>query len=120
MTSMLDSLNIDGSNIVWSDHPSGSKRRGVFFYFKESLPIRIFKITPITECLVLEMLFNKLVIKSSQEFAQFEILSSHLLNDITSKKLFFSIILDDFSASSKCSWSLDKQIKEGDSLFLIS
>ena len=52
-----------------------------------------------TQCLVSEMLYNnKLVIvsviyrspsQSSQEFAQFEM----LLNDMTSKKLFFSIIL---------------------------
>ena len=51
-----------------------------------------------TECLVLEMLYNnKLVIvsviyrspsQSSQEFAQFEMLSSQLLNDIASKKTF--------------------------------
>ena len=36
------------------------------------------------------------------------------------KKPFFSIILGDFNARSKCWWSLDKQSKEGDSLFLIS
>ena len=78
-----------------------------------------------TECLVLEMLCNnKLVIvsviyrspsQSSQEFAQFEMLFSQLLNDITSKKPFFSIILGDFNARSKCWWTLDKQSKEGDS-----
>ena len=64
VSSTLDSLNIDGYNIVRSDHPSGSKRGGVCCYFKESLPIRILKITPMTECLVLEMLYNKLVIVS--------------------------------------------------------
>ena len=58
--------------------------------------------------------------QSSQEFAQFEMLFSQLLNDITSKKPFLSVILGDFSARSKCWWSLDKQSKEGDSLFLIS
>ena len=36
------------------------------------------------------------------------------------KTLFSPIILGDFSARSKCWWSLDKQSKEGDSLFLIS
>ena len=75
------------------------------------------------------MLHNKLVIvsvvyrspsQSSQEFAQFEMLFSQLLNDITSKRPFFSIILGDFNARSKCWWSLDKQSKEDDSLFLIS
>ena len=79
-------------NIVRSDHISGSKKGGVCCYFKESLPIRILKITPMIECLVLEMLYNnKLVIvsviyrspsQSSQEFARFEMLFSQLLNDI--------------------------------------
>ena len=63
VSSTLDSLNIDGSNIVQSDHPSGSKRGGVCCYFKECLPISILKITRMTECLVLKMLYNsKLVI----------------------------------------------------------
>ena len=63
--STLDSVNIDGYNIVRSDHPGGSKRGAVCCYFKESLPIRILKITPMTECLVLELLCNnKLVIIS--------------------------------------------------------
>ena len=66
---------------------------------------------------------NKLVIASvihrslsqfSQEFAQFEMLFSQLLNDITSKKPFFSIILGDFNSRSKYWWSLDKQSKEGE------
>ena len=86
-SSTLDSLNIDGYNIVQSDHPSSSKREGVCCYFKESLLIRILKITSITECLVLEMLYNKLNIvsviyhspsQSSQEFAQFKMLFSQL------------------------------------------
>ena len=47
-------------------------------------------------------------------------LFSQLLDYITSKKPFFSIILGDFSARSKCWWSLDKQSKEVGSLFLIS
>ena len=75
------------------------------------------------------MLYNKLVIvsiiyhspsQSSREFAQFEMLFSELLNEIASKKPFFSIILGDFNARSKCWWSLDKWSKGGDSLFLIS
>ena len=47
----LASLNID------------SKRGGVSCYFIESHPIRNLKVTPMTQCLVLEMLYNnKLVI----------------------------------------------------------
>ena len=99
VSSTFNSLNIDGYNIVQSDHPSGLKRGGMCCYFQEGLPIRIMKMTPMTECLVLEMLYNnKLVIvfviycspsRFSQEFAQFEMLFSQLLNDITSKNPFF-------------------------------
>ena len=89
-SSTLDSLNIDGYNIVQSDHSSSSKRGEVCCCFKENLPIRILKITPMTQCLLLEMLCNnKLVIvsvmyrspsQSSQEFLQIEILfSQHLM-----------------------------------------
>ena len=62
------------------------------------------------ECLVLEMLYNnKLVIisliyrspsQSSEEFTQFEMLFSQILNDITSKKPFFSIFLGHFNERS--------------------
>ena len=58
--------------------------------------------------------------QSSQGFAQFEMFFSQLLNHITSKKPFFSIIIVDFNARSKCWWGLDKQSKGVDSLFLIS
>ena len=47
-------------------------------------------------------------------------LFSQLLNDIILKKTFFLIILGDFNARTRCWWSLYKQSKEGDSLFLIS
>ena len=100
---MLDSLSNDDYNIVSSDDPNGSIRGGVRCHFKESLPIRILKITPITECLVLEVLCNnKFIIvsaiyrspgQSSQELAQFEMLFSQILNEIASKKPLFSIIL---------------------------
>ena len=118
VNSTFDSVNIDCYNIVRWDQPNGSKRGGKCCYFKESLPIRILKITPMIECLVLEMLYNdKLVIvsaiyrspsQSSQEFAQFQMLFSHILNDIASKNPFLHIILGDFNARSKCWCILDK------------
>ena len=130
VSSRIDFRNIDGYKVVRSVHRSGSKRGGVCCYFKGSLPIRVLKITLITECLVLEMLYNnKLVIvfviyrsptQSSQEFVQLEMLFSKLLNDITSKKPFCYISLGDFNSRCKCWWSLDKQSKEGNSVFLIS
>ena len=59
------SLTIDGDNIVRSDLPRGLKREGVCCYFKGSPTIKMLKKTPMTEFLVLEMLYsNKLVIVS--------------------------------------------------------
>ena len=51
-SSTLDSLNIDGYNIVQSDHSSSSKRGEVCCGFKENLPIRTLKTTSMTECLL--------------------------------------------------------------------
>ena len=40
VSSTLDSPNIDGYNIVRSDHLSGSKRGGMCYYVKENLPVK--------------------------------------------------------------------------------
>ena len=63
------------------------------------------------KCLLSEMLHNTKLVnvsaiyrspsKSSQEFSQFEMVFSQLLNDIISKKSFFSIILGDLNVMSK-------------------
>ena len=80
MSSTLDSLNIDGYNIVRSDHPSGSKTGGVCCYFKESLPTRILKITPMPECLVLEMLYNNKLLSYPLSFVLLVSLLKNLHN----------------------------------------
>ena len=82
-----------------------------------------------TECLVLEMqYYNRLVIvpviycspnQPSQESSQFEMLISQILSDITSKNSLFSIIVEDFSAGTKCWWGLDTQSKESESELVV-
>ena len=39
-----DNLDIDGYNLVHSDHPSNTKRGGVCIYYRNYLPLRVIKI----------------------------------------------------------------------------
>ena len=62
-TSIPDSLlEIDGYNLIRSDHPNDIKRDGVCIYFKEILPVRVINIPYLKEALLLEMNYNKRVI----------------------------------------------------------
>ena len=58
-SSILDSLlEIDGYNLIRSDHPNDIKRGGVCIYFKEILPVRVINIPYLKEALLLEMNYN--------------------------------------------------------------
>ena len=58
-TSIPDSLlEIDGYNLIRSDHPNDIKRDGVCIYFKEILPVRVINIPYLKEALLLEMNYN--------------------------------------------------------------
>ena len=48
-------LMLDGYILIWSNHPSNTKRGGVCIYFKESLVVRLVEITSLPECLVCEV-----------------------------------------------------------------
>ena len=53
-----DSLFLNGYKLVRADNPSDLKRGGVCIYFKESLPIKVFNITNLHECLFCELFLN--------------------------------------------------------------
>ena len=58
-TSIPDSLlEIDGYNLIRSDHPNDIKRGGVCIHFKEILPVRVINIPYLKEALLLEMNYN--------------------------------------------------------------
>ena len=121
-SSILDSLlEIDGYDLIRSDHPNDIKRGGVCIYYKESLPVRAINIPYLKEELLLEMTYNnKKVIVSviyrspSQNNCEFD---SHLrsverfLSDI--KKPFLFVITGDFNARSSYLWSEDINTSEG-------
>ena len=58
-SSIPDSLlEIDGYNLIRSDHPNDIKRGGVCIYFKEILSVRVINISYLKEALLLEMNYN--------------------------------------------------------------
>ena len=89
-------VDIQGHNLVRADHPDNTKRGGVCFYYKESLPLRVTNLPYFKEALLLEMSFNKkrdrsVVYRSpSQNSNQFELFLSkleNLLSDINANRL---------------------------------
>ena len=48
-------LMLDGYNLIRSDHPSNTKRVGVWICYKESLAACLVDITFLPECLVCEV-----------------------------------------------------------------
>ena len=56
-----ENLNIPGYNLIRVDHLSNAKRGGVFIYFKESLPLRLYNVSYLNEYICFEiMISNKL------------------------------------------------------------
>ena len=53
-------LKLDGYNLIRADHPSNLKRGGVCIYYKVHLQLKIRNdISPLDECLVVEIKANK-------------------------------------------------------------
>ena len=52
-------LEIDGHNLIRSDHPNDIKRDEICIYFKEILPVRVINIPYLKEALLLEVDYNK-------------------------------------------------------------
>ena len=56
-----NNLNIEGYDVVRSDHPSNSRRGGLCIYYNQSLALKIFDIKYLQECIVFQILIaNKL------------------------------------------------------------
>ena len=99
-SSILDSLlEIDGYNLIRSDHPNDIKRDGVCVYFKEIFSVRVMNIPYLKETLLLEMNYNnKWVIVSiiyrspsqnNSEFNSFLGSVERLLSDIKKLNYFY-------------------------------
>ena len=53
-----ENLNIPGYNLIRADHLSNTKRGGVFIYFKESLPLRLYNVSYLNECICFEIMIS--------------------------------------------------------------
>ena len=108
------------------DHPSNSKRGGVYIFYKETLDARIVKSLSFNECIICEVSIQNskgyvgVVYRSpSQNIFKFEIFlskSGKVLSDTTWCNSLFSIILVDFNARSSVWWTRDKTTIEGTQL----
>ena len=106
-----------------ADHSSDNLRGGVCVYYKESLPIRLYNISYLQECIWFNlMISNKLCnIVSlyrtpSQNSDEFQNLINKLnltLESITKKKPFLTILLGDFNAKHKNWCSDDRPTQQG-------
>ena len=106
-------LNLDGYNLVRSDHPNNVKRGGVCVYIKNSLSTRICNISNLNECVVIELNINnkkgyiislyRSPSQSTDEFEEFLIRFDQTLHNICSLNPSFTMILGDFNAKST-SW----------------
>ena len=103
-----DRLSIPGYNMFRVDHPLDNQHKGLCVYCKESLPIRLYNISYIEECICFNfMISNKLCSivllyrSANQNSNEFENLFNNFnlnLESITKKKCFSIILLDHFHA----------------------
>ena len=105
-----ENLNIPGYNLIRVDHLSNDKRGGVFIYFKESLPLRLYNVSHLNECICFEiMISNKLCnfiplyrspSQSSDEFENFVYNLDLTFEALTQENPFLTVIIGDFNV--KC------------------
>ena len=101
-----DRLKIDGSNLIRSDHPIGSKKRGVCVYYKNRIPLIV-----LSNCLVTEIRLENencfltcLYRSPSQTQHKFENFCTNLdtlMDHINNELPFCSLIIGDLNA--RCS-----------------
>ena len=113
-----ENLNIPGCNLLRADRLSDTKRGGVCIYFKESLPIRLYNVSYLNECICVEiMISNKLCnfislyrspSQSSDEFENFSYNLDLTLEAFTQKNPFLTVIIGDFNVKFSNWCSTDK------------
>ena len=112
---------INGYNLIRADHPSNSKRGGVWIYYRESLAVQLVETNYLSQCLLCEVSINnkkgyvavlyRSPSQNSLEFDNFILKFEMMLSDINSSNHHFSIILGDFNARSN-NWWLLIQVKD--------
>ena len=121
-----DNLVISGYNLIRSDHPSNTKRGGVYLYYKNYLPLRVLNISYLKECLNFELKIGdksctfiaiyRFPNQSQNNFETFADNFEMMLETLAQKASFLTTIIGDFNAKS-CNWySHDKTNFEGSTI----
>ena len=105
-----ENLEIPGYNLVREDHPSNSKRGGVYGYYKSSLPFRVINVKYLQESISFELRiggkccrFGCLYRSPSQTQDEFETFLKNFeltLDKIHENNPFMTIVLGDFNVKS--------------------
>ena len=103
-------FNIPGYNISRPDHPSGNRRGGVCIYYKKSLPIKMLNINYLQECIYFDpKIGSKLCTivslyrstnQSADEFEKFLNKLNLIVESITQKNRFLTVVTGNFNARS--------------------
>ena len=122
-SSDLKELIINGFSLIRSDHPSDCKRGGVCVYYRSCLPIRILDISFLSECIILELLYdNKKFLfcslyrspsQTTEEFQEFLNNLENILINMYDSNPFSLTLLGDFNVRSANWWSGDITSNEG-------
>ena len=128
-SSVLDgdrSFELNGYNLIRADHPSNAKRGGVCIYYKESLGVRVVKLSNLSQCIMCEVSvqnckgYTGVVYRSPRqnniEFENFLSDFDELLSKTVSSNSLFTLILGDFNARSSSWWKEDRTTTEGSQL----
>ena len=115
--------NVSGYNLITADHLSNIQRGGVWIYFKESLPLRLYNVSYLDECICFKtMISNKLCNftslyrspgQSSDEFEDFVCNLDLMFYVLTQKNRFLTVITRDFNANINKWCSTNKTTPEG-------
>ena len=110
-----DSLVLNGYKLIRADNPTDFKRGGVCMHFKESLPIKVFNVTNLHDCLVCELFLNgrrsdleslyRSPSQSSHEYDHFIKTFEQLIVHLNSFIPHLLLIVGDFNARSSRWWS---------------
>ena len=104
-------LEISRYNLVHSDHPLNGKRGGVCIYYKNYLPLQIFSVNYLSECINFEIMignkicnFITLYRSPSQNQDDFQAFIDNLemnLETLTQRNPFLMVVIGDFKAKIK-------------------
>ena len=118
-----DNLEISGYTLVYSNHPSNTKRGGVCLYYKNNLSLRVINIGYLNECLTLELnvggktcnfvVLHRSLSQSQDEFENFSDNFEMTLDILVQKNPFLMTTIGDVNAKSKNWYSQDKTSFEG-------